>query len=113
MGYPQGGMYNNGYYDQPYYMDYNQLGSPYAGNMYGGGAMRSWGDPYYGRRNNRIFGSLFGTSSGRRYSSPQLSYDQLQQEQLRSLRRNSRSHSNQSPYKHRSRHSYSDGKRRS
>jgi hypothetical protein len=111
IGYPPAGMYNNGYYDQSYYMDYNRLGSPFPVSFHGGGIARSWDDPYYGRRGSRLFGSLFGTP-GRRYSSPQLSYEQLQEEQLRTLRRHSRPHNLHSSHKHRSRSSYSDGKRR-
>jgi hypothetical protein len=118
--YGQPALFDTGYYDTPYYMDYNTIPSPYPGALYNDPYIpQHWGHGHYRRPyyHGGILSSLFGYPGRRSRSSlyTKLNREQLQEEQLRQLRRKSDSkaykYSGRSSSSQR-RHSHDDNKNR-
>lgn len=114
--YGQPSVYDAGYYDphQPYYIDYNGMTAPYPGIHYSRRLTPHWSDLSYGRPYTRggLFGSLFGSPGRRRASSySKFTREQLQEEQLRQLRRQSNGNYKSSSSQNQ-RHHHNDGKKR-
>ncbi|CAO3693815.1 unnamed protein product [Umbelopsis ramanniana] len=116
------GIYDTGYYDTaPYYMDYNTMTSSYPGVMYSDHYIpQQWGSHHYGQPYYRggLLSSLFGYPGRRSRSTfySNLNRDQLQEEQLRQLRRQSDSNVHRSTGRSSSssqrRHTHDDIKKR-